>query len=236
MRRADRLFRIVELLRRAKRHAITAKSIAEALEVSERTVYRDIQALILSGVPIQGEAGVGYALGAGFDVPPIMFDHDELEALALGLRVVRAWGDNELGEGAARALTKIEAVLPKELRERIQTSAVFAPGIRAKTADFTDTLALVRRAIRKRTRLRFDYTDASEKTSTREVRPLALAFWGTRWTLGTWCELREDFRTFSVDRVKNCAELDTFTMEPGRTLDAFLQRVTGADAKAFHQR
>ncbi|MFO0561704.1 MAG: YafY family protein [Polyangiales bacterium] len=236
MRRADRLFRIVELLRRAKRHALTAKHIAESLEVSERTVYRDIQALILSGVPIQGEAGVGYALGAGFDVPPIMFDIDELEALALGLRVVRAWGDKDLGDGAARALSKIESVLPKELRERVQNSAVFAPGHHVKNASFTETLALVRHAIRKKTRIRFDYTDVADKSSTREVRPLALAFWGNKWTLGTWCELREDFRTFSVDRMKNCAELGRFEPEPGRTLDAFLERVTGADARAFHQR
>lgn len=236
MRRADRLFRIVELLRRAKRRKLTATHIAETLEVSERTVYRDIQALVLSGVPIRGEAGVGYALGAGFDVPPIMFDADEIEALALGLRVVRAWGDSELGEGAARALAKIEAVLPAPLRERVQSSAVFAPAHHVPSERFAETLGVVRAAITARRRLSFDYVDASDKSSTRTVRPLALAFWGARWTLGSYCELREDFRTFSVDRMRHTKPRDPFVNEPGRALDDFLERVTGQDARAFRQR
>lgn len=236
MRRADRLFRIVELLRRAKRRKLTATHIAETLEVSERTVYRDVQALVLSGVPIRGEAGVGYALGAGFDVPPIMFDEDEIEALALGLRVVRAWGDSELGEGAARALAKIEAVLPTALRARVQSTAVFAPAHHVPSERFAETLGVVRTAIGARRRLSFEYVDAGDKRSARTVRPLALAFWGAKWTLGAYCELREDFRTFSVERMQLTAALDAFTTEPGRTLDDFLARVTGADARAFRQR
>lgn len=236
MRRADRLFRIVELLRRSKRRKLTARHIAEALEISERTVYRDIQALVQSGVPIRGEAGVGYALGAGFDVPPIMFDVDEIEALALGLRVVRAWGDGELSDGATRALAKIESVLPPSLRDRVQSTAVFAPGHHVPSADFASALGVVRGAIRERRRLRFEYTDVSNKRSERTVRPLALAFWGAKWTLGAWCELREDFRTFAVDRLERTESLTQFTAEPGRTLDDFLQRVTGTDARAFLQR
>lgn len=179
---------------------------------------------------------MGYALGAGFDVPPIMFDADEIEALALGLRVVRAWGDHALSDGASRALAKIEAVLPPSLRERVQSTAMFAPGHHVPTERFSTTLGVVRAAIREHQRLRFDYTDASGANSERTVRPLALAFWGAKWTLGAWCELREDFRTFSVDRIERPAPLERFEAERGRGLDDFLKHVTGSDARAFHQR
>lgn len=189
-----------------------------------------------SGVPIVGEAGVGYALGAGFDVPPVMFDTDELEALALGLRVVRAWGDNALGEGASRALAKIEAVLPPALRERVEQSAVFAPGHHVPSANFAASLAVVRQAIRSHTRLRFEYTDVNTTATERVVRPLSLAFWGAKWTLGAWCELRDGFRVFAVERVKHIVPLDAFSPEAGRTLDAFLQHVSGENARAFHRR
>jgi predicted DNA-binding transcriptional regulator YafY len=236
MRRADRLFRIVELLRRAKRRKLTARALAETLEVSERTVYRDVQALVSSGVPIVGEAGVGYALGAGFDLPPVMFDADELEALALGLRVVRAWGDSALAEGASRALAKIEAVLPPALRQRVEQSAVFAPGHHVPSAGFADALAVVRQAIRSHHRLRFDYTDVNAAATERVVRPLSLAFWGAKWTLGAWCELRDGFRVFALERVKNIVPLDVFSPEPGRTFDAFLEHVSGENARAFHRR
>src|SRR5437899_1479879 len=110
MRRADRLFQIVQRLRR--RGVTTAAQLAQALEVSERTVYRDVRDLQLSGVPILGEAGVGYALPRGFDLPPLMFTEEELEALVVGARMVQAWGDQKLARAAEDALSKIETVVP----------------------------------------------------------------------------------------------------------------------------
>jgi len=122
MRRADRLFRIVQRLRR--RGATTARHLAEALEVSERTVYRDIRDLLVSGVPIQGEAGVGYALDRSYELPPLMFDEEEIEALVLGARIVRAWADKKLARAAEEALQKIETVLPSKLKSRLAESAL----------------------------------------------------------------------------------------------------------------
>src|SRR5438067_8044689 len=124
MRRADRLFRIVQRLRR--RGATTARDLAQALEVSERTVYRDVRDLLLSGVPIQGEAGVGYALDRSFDLPPLMFDEEEIEALVLGARIVRAWADAKLARSAEEALQKIEAVLPSHLKDKLASTALYA--------------------------------------------------------------------------------------------------------------
>jgi predicted DNA-binding transcriptional regulator YafY len=212
---------------------LTARAIADELEVSERTVYRDVQALVHSGVPIVGEAGVGYALGAGFDLPPIMFDADELEALALGLRVVRAWGDSALAHGATRAIAKVEAILPNDLRERVRQSAVFAPQHHVASERFADNLAQLRAAIRAKSRVRFGYLDAKEQETQRTARPLALAFWGASWTLGAWCELREDFRTFAVTRMTTLTALDAFRPEPGRTLEDFLERVAGKDHRGI---
>lgn len=126
MRRADRLFRIVQLLRRRK--LTTARQLADDLEVSERTIYRDVADLVSSGVPIRGEAGVGYALERGFDLPPLMFTEDELEALVLGVRVVESWGDATLGSAARAVVHKVEAVLPERLQDRVGKAPLFAPG------------------------------------------------------------------------------------------------------------
>ncbi len=139
MRRADRLFQIVQLLRR--RRVTTAAQIAERLEVSERTVYRDIRDLSLSGVPVLGEAGVGYRLGRDFDLPPMMFSVDEIQALVLGARMVESWGDEELRRAARGVLTKVEAVLPPSKRHRVQDTALFSlssrvsPEVRANVGD-----------------------------------------------------------------------------------------------------
>src|SRR5205085_12195487 len=142
MRRADRLFRIVQSLRR--RRATTARELAQALEVSERTVYRDVRDLLLSGVPIQGEAGVGYALDRSFDLPPLMFNEEELEALVLGARIVRAWADKKLARAAEEALQKIESVLPPPLRPRMGVAGLFGPAC-VVMALFRYSLAALRR-------------------------------------------------------------------------------------------
>lgn len=223
MRRADRLFQIIELLR--GRRLTTARTLAERLEVSERTIYRDVRDLVLSGVPIEGEAGVGYALRKGFDLPPLMFDREELEALVLGARFVQTWGGAALSEAARRALVKIEAVLPADRRQDLRRSRLFALDFNVP-AQLTATMDAVRDAINTRQVLHMDYRREDGETSSREVRPLGLYFWGAVWTLAAWCELRRDFRNFRVDRISNArAAGRTFVDEPGKTLDDFLRTI-----------
>ena len=223
MRRADRLFQLIQLLRR--RRVVTAATLAERLEVSERTVYRDVRDLIRSGVPIQGEAGVGYSLSRSFDLPPLMFTEDEIEALVLGARVVRSWADRALAGAASDALDKIETVLPAHLKDRVASSALFALNF-DQPAETTDALAVLRAAVRDRTKIRFAYARADGTPSARVVSPLSLSFVPPRWWLSGWCELREDFRTFRVDRMADLTALDDrFAAEPGRTLADFLRSV-----------
>ncbi len=222
MRRADRLFEIIQLLRR--RPTTRARDLAEALEVSERTIYRDISDLIASGVPIEGEAGVGYVLRAGFDLPPLMFKETEIEALVLGARIVESWGDDELAEAATDALAKIEAVLPAGLRGFMSATALVAPPLHFVEPIGFD-LADLRRAVRAQVRVRFRYADVLGQASERTVRPLTLAYFGPVWVLGAWCELREDFRTFRLDRMRDFTVTEErFRQEAGRSLHDFLKR------------
>jgi predicted DNA-binding transcriptional regulator YafY len=187
MRRADRLFRIVQRLRR--RGATTARQLAEALEVSERTVYRDIRDLAISGVPIQGEAGVGYALDRSYELPPLMFDEEEIEA-PLGARIVRAWADKKLARSAEEALQKIEAVLPPRLKSKLADSALLAPDFHF-TERFRAGLEDLRRAIREQRKARFHYVDKAQAGSERTVHPLGLAYWGQTWTLTAFLALMQ---------------------------------------------
>jgi predicted DNA-binding transcriptional regulator YafY len=216
MRRADRLFQIVQLLRR-RRTVTTAKQIGQKLEVSERTVYRDIRDLILAGTPIDGEAGVGYRIRPGYDLPPLMFDREEIQALVLGARIVRQVGDPSLARAADAILNKVATVLPKELEPLLAETRLFAPatGSGARSAD---ALAMVREALVERRRMRFRYENERGDKTERTVRPLGVFFWGKTWTLAAWCEMRVDFRNFRLDRVGESALLDRFEDEPGRTL------------------
>src|SRR5581483_12014216 len=177
MRRADRLFQIVQHLR--GRRLTTAAQLAGWLLVSERTIYRDMQDLSLSGVPIEGEAGVGYRLSHGFDLPPIMFSLDEVEALVTGARMVEAWAGPELASHARSAINKIALALPKSRREEIERTRIFAPGFHVpKTV--AAGLDTIRQAILQHRKLRMQYEDGGQKRSERTVRPLAAAFWGGR--------------------------------------------------------
>jgi len=220
LRRADRLFRLVQVLR-ARRFA-TAKSLAEALEVSERTVYRDVRDLSLSGVPIEGEAGVGYALRRDFDMPPLMFDFEEIEALTAGARMVQAWSSPALAKAAQSALDKIAAALPADKRIAMDRTKLFAPSFHVDR-ELGKVLDTMREAIVEGRRLSFQYKDEGGKASERKVRPLGLYFWGQRWTLAAWCEMREDFRNFRLDRTANVAIGNRFPDEPGKRLDDFLR-------------
>ena len=221
MRRADRLFMIVQHLRGGR--LVTARMLGERLEVSERTIYRDIADLQASGVPIDGEAGVGYILREGFDLPPLMFNRDEIVALVAGARMVRAWGGAAMARAAEEALIKIEAVLPEELRSRAQRSRIFAPGGWKTPAAMIDTL---NDAIEHRHVINLDYRDESGDASVRAVEPLCLAFWGNAWTLGAWCRLRSDFRNFRPDRIvaATCSG-ERFSDRPERGFDAYLRSV-----------
>jgi predicted DNA-binding transcriptional regulator YafY len=223
MRRADRLFRIVQLLRSGRLQ--TARHLAEKLQVSHRTIYRDVQDLQLSGVPITGEAGVGYTLRRDFDIPPLMFDREEITALVLGARMVQAWGGMQLTEAANRALRKIEAVLPTDLRERIDEVLLYAPGSRVSPG-LRARLDSLHAAAQDRRIILIAYAREDGQQSVRRVHPLALYFWGGAWTLAAWCELRNDFRSFRVDRMEHLESLgEVFIPKAGQMLSDFLRRV-----------
>ncbi|HEY8683619.1 MAG TPA: YafY family protein [Rhodanobacter sp.] len=229
MRRADRLFLIIHALR-GRRTALRARQLAETLGVSLRTVYRDVADLQRSGVPIEGEAGVGYVLRKGSDIPPLMFSAAELEALVVGSRFVRAFAGTQLAESAQSALLKIEAVLPPELRERASRTRIFAPVWRDQYRD--DFAALIDRlhaAIVGNQVLQLDYRDENGSASRREVEPLCLSFWGGKWTLGAWCRLRQDFRNFRPDRIDaSTPSGEIFVETSERSLAGYL-RAVGVD-------
>lgn len=227
MRRADRLFLIIHALR-GRRRALQARSLADTLGVSLRTVYRDVADLQRSGVPIEGEAGVGYVLRQGADIPPLMFNAAELEALVVGTRFVRAFGGERLSLGAKAALLKIVAVLPPELRERSARTRIFAPEVpdRIEASGVIDRLHA---AIETRQVLRLSYCDEAGAASEREIEPLCLVFWGAVWTVGAWCRSRHDFRTFRADRMLHFAPSgESFELTAARGLDAYL-RAVGAE-------
>lgn len=224
MRRADRLFQVIQLLRR--RNVATAAWLALELEVSERTVYRDIRDLMLSGVPIEGEAGVGYILRRGFDLPPLMFTDTEIEAMVLGARVVTSWGDAGLAKAAAEALARVESVLPDRLKARLNGTPLYAPGFHVPPR-VVAALSETRAAMDRRRKVRLAYTGGDGADTERTVRPLGLFFWGSGWTLTGWCELRDDFRNFRLDRIRSLTTLpDRFADERGKTIDDYFKLVT----------
>jgi predicted DNA-binding transcriptional regulator YafY len=218
VRRADRLFTIVQLLRGGR--PVTARRLAERLEVSERTIYRDIVELTLCGVPVCGEPGRGYTLPRAFDIPPLMFERHEIEALVLGARMVEAYAGPGLVASARSALVKIRGALPAALAGHVDDAPVFAPafGHRPAPAAFD----LVHEAIGANRRLAIRYQRPDGTDSERTIRPLGLYFWGKTWTLGAWCELRSDFRSFRVDRITEATAGEPFPPDAATSLDAFL--------------
>lgn len=223
MRPADRLFQIVLLLSRGR--VVTAASLAERLRVSVRTIYRDIQDLVASGVPLEGEAGVGYRLRRGYQVPPLMFDDDELQALVFGADVARSWGDAAMAGAAERILAKVEAVLPEHLRPKLNSHRLVVPDPHLPES-LTAMQGEVRDAINRRRRLLLDYRDADAKSTERIVWPLTLAYWGPAWSLGAYCELRNDFRNFRIDRINRVRVLGSeFPDEAGKRLEDYFAAV-----------
>lgn len=226
MRRADRLFQIVQLLRGGRRQ--TARLLAERLEVSERTIYRDIADLQGSGVPVEGEAGYGYVMDDGYDLPPLMFSKSEIAALVAGARLIRAWGGIEMARGAEEALVKIDAVLDDEAKARARSVSVQSFD-RYIDDDVRVNLDVIDGAVDRVEKLSFDYADKDGARTRRTIRPLVLNFWGRVWTCVGWCELREDFRMFRVDRMTAMVCGPTYRPEKGQSLRDFLRSIDARD-------
>ncbi len=223
MRRADRLFQLVQLIR--GRRLTTAAFLAQRLEVSERTVYRDVADLQHQGVPIEGEAGVGYRLGAGFELPPLMFTQNEASALVAAARMAQSWVDPALARDIEAGLGKILSVLPPAARVSAEALALYAPAMGLDDA-LRARLQTLREAVQSHHKLRLGYHDVSGDASERTVRPLGCFYWGKVWTLSTWCELRNDFRGFRLDRMDTIDVLpERFRDEPGKTLADMLRQL-----------
>ncbi len=199
MRRADRLLRIIQLLRRHRR-PVTGARMATELEVSLRTLYRDIADLITDGVPIRGEAGVGYILGEGYDLPPLMFSADELEAVMLGLSWVERRGDPDLQRAAADTVAKIATVLPEHLRQSFYDAPLMAAPNARVTQDTIDVAAL-RLAIRNQSKVEIDYRDENGQATARTIWPIGISYFDAQRVIIAWCELRAGFRHFRADRI-----------------------------------
>lgn len=222
MRRADRLLQIVQILRRRGR-ATTAATLAEELEVTTRTIYRDMAGLQAARVPIQGEAGVGYVLQAGYDLPPMMFTVDELEAVTLGARMVIERGDHELGRAAADVLAKIESVVPKRLADQMWRAGLLVPHPLEEGVGFGEHVSAIRRAIRDNRKLAIVYSDSDGQQTARTVWPLGLYLFSHVTFVCAWCELRSDYRAFRSERIGGCEALpDGFDPRGGRLMREFL--------------
>ena len=204
MSRTTRLFKLMDALR-GHRRPVTAARLADDLAVSVRTVYRDIQTLIDLGAPLEGEAGMGYLLRAGFFLPPLMFGEEELEALVLGARWVQGQGDATLAQAAASALAKIATASPKDLRDKMADTGLWAPRF-PTPAEHPTGLRTIREAMRREHKLSVTYVDESGATTERVLWPIALAFFQGKRLLVAWCELRNGFRHFRPDRIAalNC--------------------------------
>ena len=223
MRRADRLFQLVQLIR--GRRLTTADWLAARLEVSLRTVYRDVADLQQQGVPIEGEAGVGYRMRAGFDLPPLMFTTGQAKALVACVRLAQPRLDTALARDADDALSKILAVLPAAARAAAESLAVYAPAMVSDDAA-RERLRVLREAAESRRLVQIDYDSLQGVASQRRVRPLGVFYWDAVWTLAGWCEWRQDFRNFRVDRMRTLLPLpETFRDEPGKTLADLLRLV-----------
>jgi predicted DNA-binding transcriptional regulator YafY len=223
MRRAERLFQLVQLIR--GRRLSTAQFLAERMEISMRTVYRDVADLMAQGVPIEGEAGVGYRMRPGFDLPPLMFSHGEAQALVAAVRIAKPRLDTDFALQLEAALSKIMAVLPSAARAAADSVTMYAPPVALDSAT-RDRLETLRVATEMRHKLFVHYLDLKNSRSERTLRPLGCFYWGEVWTLAAWCESRAGFRSFRVDRLQGVEVLpERFRDEAGKTLPDLLRAV-----------
>lgn len=222
MRRTDRLFDLIQLLRDGRLHK--ASDLAEKMEVSVRTIYRDMDTLVGSGIPVEGERGVGYILRAPVFMPPMALTQVELEALHLGAALVRQTADAELQDAAERVLGKVDRAMPDPMFGALDGfgKEIFAaPEVEASFAQ----MPMIRRAIREKLVLLIDYTTLDGRHSRRRIRPLQMEYWGRAWTCTAWCEIRDDFRVFRVDHINEALiSEDFFEDEPGKTLRDYMKR------------
>lgn len=229
MRRTDRLFELIQILRDGRLHR--GRDLAERLEVSLRTLYRDMDTLIASGIPVEGERGLGYMMTAPITLPPLNLTLTELEALHLGLAVVTKAADPELQRAAKTLSEKVDAVLPED-RAAPATGWGFAVYPFAEAARGFVHMAPLRAAIRSRRKIDITYAAPDGAETRRRLRPLQMEYWGRVWTLTSWCELRQDFRVFRVDRIRTLdVSFDTFPEEPGKTLADYLERMDDSSSK-----
>ena len=235
MRRADRLFQIIQVLRRSSK-PLTADAIAAELETSKRTIYRDIATLMGQRVPIRGEAGLGYVLDGGFDMPPLMLTPDEVEAAVLGAQLVaQRGGDPALARAAQDLVAKIAAVIPDTLRPLVLEPATRAPrSWKALPADRID-LAAVRQAVRHGRKMVLHYKDEQERETRRTVWPFALGYHEASRMIVAWCELRADFRSFRTDRVESAEFLEERYPERPAMLRARWRRLNEAMWREMRQ-
>jgi predicted DNA-binding transcriptional regulator YafY len=231
MRRADRLFQIIQILRRSTR-PVTAAALAEELEVSKRTVYRDVADLIGQQVPIEGEAGLGYLLAPDYDMPPLMLTPDEIEAVVLGAQWVAGRSDKVLANAARDVVAKIAAVVPGRLRPFIAEPSVGAKPTIGEPQESVDPSKL-RSAIRDGVKLRLRYRSEAGEETERTVWPVILGYAETSRLLVAWCELRQSFRHFRTDRIIEAERLaETNGLCPGE-LRRRWQRWREANARAL---
>ncbi len=233
MRRADRLLQIVQVLRRRKTPT-TARALAEELEVAPRTIYRDVAALQAARVPIDGEAGVGYILRPGYDLPPLMFSAEEIEAVVLGARMVYERCDPALARAAMDVPAKLEAVMPGRASAEMWRASLLVPHPLASEIDFGAHVP-IRQAIRRSSKLRISYADAQGQQTTRTIWPLGLYLFSHRTLVCAWCELREEYRAFRPERITACTPLELrFDAKNGALMTEFLasfSRRAEADAR-----
>src|SRR5438477_4742157 len=221
VRGADRLFDIVQTLRAAGQ-PLTAATIADRLEVTVRTIYRDIAALQASRVPIEGAPGLGYVLRRGFDLPPLMFTLEETDAIAIGVRLLRRLRDPKLQKAAESVLAKLAAVVPQELQSQLVTAPLFVSEGSAPAVEGID-LSQLRNAIRETRKLAIAYVDEEGRRTQRTIWPIAMAYYVDVTLLGAWCELRGDFRNLRVDRILGSQLLDErFNAESGKLMSQWL--------------
>lgn len=229
MPRADRLFDIIQMLRLARRPT-TAAEIAAELEVTPRTVYRDIALLQARRVPIEGAVGLGYALRRGFDLPTLMFTEDEVEAIAVALRLLHRTGDPGLMDAASGVAGKLASAMPEALREQFAGSS-FGVSPRGAPPPAIDDIALVRRAIRQSRKLRLDYVNAQGEASTRTICPIAMEYYIEATLVCAWCEWRQDYRHFRTDRIRSARLLDAGFAGKARALRAGWAAVTRGETR-----
>lgn len=219
MRRADRLFEIIQALR-ASPMALTAGTLADRLEVTPRTIYRDIAALQARNVPIEGAAGVGYVLRQGYDLPPLTFTIEEMEAIAVGIRMIPRLRDEALQHAAENVLSKITVTVPEAMRQ-----SLVAPQIWVSEGDAQRPAvdpAEVRSAIRASRKLRIAYTDEQGRHTCRTVWPIAMVYYVDVTLIAAWCELRTDFRHFRIERIGSCDVLDDRFADAGELMKQWL--------------